>query len=236
MPQRDPDELLVAVFKNVAMLNQGKTLKEGRAIYDDVEMCEIRKPGSRDVGTYPATEFTRWVVDAETGEQVKQTYAERFRHQYQQFKAKAQQTKSGTPLALVPFLSEAKRAELRAQNVYTVEALAAIDGPELKNLGQGGREWKNAAVAYLEETKRGAPNLQMQAELDALRARNAILEEDLKFKKANDDRRRSEFKEMTLEQLREYITVNSGQAPLGALNRNQLAKLAETCRPEKAVA
>jgi hypothetical protein len=234
MFQRDPDELLVAVFKNVAMPNHGKTLQAGRLIFDDVEMCEIRTPGSRDVKTFPSTEFTRWVIDPETGEQVKQTYAERFRHQYQQFKAKAQQTKSGTPLALVPFLSEAKRAELRAQNLYTVEALAAIDGPELKNLGQGGREWKNAAIAYLEETKRGAPNLQMQAEIDALKARNAILEEDLKFKQANEARMKSEFKEMTLEQLREYITINSGQPPLGALNRNQLAKLAETCRPDKA--
>ena len=233
MPRQDPDENLVAVFKHLPMPNQGKTLAEGRPIFDDVEVCEIRSPGSKDVKVFPSTEFTRWVVDPETGEQTKQTYAERFRHQYQQFKAKAVQTKSGTPLAAVPFLSEGKRAELRAQNIYTVEALAAIDGAELKNLGQGGRDWKNSAEAYLEESRRGAPNLQLMAELDALKARNAILEEDLALKKAREAQGVSEFSTMTLEQLREYITTNSGQAPLGSLNKPNLIRMAESCKPDK---
>jgi len=233
MPRQDPDESLVAVFKLIPMQNHAKTLAEGRPIFDDVECCEIRKPGSRDIGIYPSTEVTRWVIDPETGEQAKQTYAERFRQQYQQFKAKDQQTKSGTPLAAVPFLSEGKRAELRAQNVYTVEMLAAIDGPELKNLGQGGRDWKNSAIAYLEESKRGAPNLQLQAELEALKAKNAILEEDLARKKAAEAQVASEFKDMSLEQLRDYITTNSGNAPLGSMNRVTLIRMAEACRPDK---
>jgi len=133
----------------------------------------------------------------------------------------------------VPFLSEGKRAELRAQNVYTVEMLAAIDGPELKNLGQGGRDWKNSAIAYLEESRRGAPNLQLQAELEALKAKNAILEEDLARKKAAEAQVASEFKDMSLEQLREYITTNSGNAPLGSMNRVTLIRMAEACRPDK---
>jgi len=234
MPRQDPDENLVAVFKYIPLQNPGKTLAEGRPIFDDVEVCEIRVPGSRDVKVFPSTEVTRWIIDPETGEQTKQTYAERFRHQYQQFKAKAQQTKSGTPLAAVPFLSEGKRAELRAQNIYTVEALAAIDGAELKNLGQGGREWKNSAQVYLEESKRGAPNLQMQAELEALKARNAILEEDLALKKAREAQATSEFKNMSAEQLREYIATNSGQAPLGTLNKAVLVRMAEACSPKAA--
>jgi hypothetical protein len=235
MPRQDPDENLVVAFKYLALLNQTKTLQEGRAIYDDVEHCEIRVPGARDIKVFPATEVTRWTVDPETGEQTKQTYAERFSHQYRQFKAKAQQTKSGTPLAMVPFLSEGKRAELRAQNVYTVEQLASIEGAELKNLGQGGREWKNSAIAFLEEAKLGAPNLQLQAELDALKARNAILEEDLAAKKAREAQAApSEFSNMTLDQLREYITINSGQAPLGSLNKPNLIRMAESCKPDKA--
>ena len=50
------------------------------------------------------------------------------------------------------FLTEARRAELRAQNIYTIEALAAIDGLELKNLGMDGRDLKNKAMEYLEES------------------------------------------------------------------------------------
>ena len=58
------------------------------------------------------------------------------------------QTKSGAPLRVRPFLSTAPRAELKAQNVYTLESLADIEGAELKNLGPGG--------ARVEETGDGA--------------------------------------------------------------------------------
>jgi hypothetical protein len=160
-----------------------------------------------------------------------------------------------------------------------VEALAAIDGQELKNLGPGGREMKNAAMEYLEETKRGAVNTQMQAELEGLRAQNAAMADDLAALKAGasapienkqavsfapamaddlaalkaDQLGKSgapsttternvqfapadEFDGMDLGQLREYITSNTGQAPIGALNTKTLRRMARDCRPEKASA
>ena len=120
------------------------------------------------MSVFPAMAFSHWKNDPETGEQTKVTYAERFMRQYRQFKAMAAQTKSGTPLAHAPFLTEARRAELRAQNIYTVEALADIDGQELKNLGTGGREMKNKAMEYIAESKTQAPNMAAAAELEAL--------------------------------------------------------------------
>jgi hypothetical protein len=236
MPAIDPDEHLVVIFKHLAVKNAAKSLQEGRPIFDDTEICEIRAPGFKDVKVFPATAFARWVEDPMTGEQTKQSYAERFSHQYRQFKAKATQTKTGTPLDLAPFLTEGRRAELRAQNLYTVEQLATIDGAELKNLGTGGREMKNAAQAFIEEGRASAPNQQMLAELEALKARNAVLEEDMKLRK---ERRREEesvddeFEAMSLEQLREYITTQTGQAPLGSLNRKNLMRMAANSRPDK---
>ena len=234
MARRDPDEVLVALFKNHAALNEGKSRIEGRPIFDDVEVVEIRSPGSKDVKVFPATSFSHWEIDPTTGEQTKVTYAERFRHQYQQFRAKSAQTKSGTPLEYVPFMTEGKRAEMRAQNIYTVEALAAIDGAELKNLGAGGRELKNAAMEYMAEAKSSAPNLQLQNELEQLRARNAILEEDLAGKKAREANAESEFEVMQLDELCVLITTNTGQAPHGSLNRKTLVRMANECRPDKA--
>ena len=237
---KDPDDVLVVLFKYAAFKNQAKTLEAGRDIYDDVEVCEIRAPGSRDVKVFPSTAFARWVDDPYTGEQKKQTYAERFSHQYRQFKAQAAQTKSGTPLDFVPFLTDGRKAELRAQNVYTVEQLAAIEGAELKNLGPGGREMKNKATEFIEESRQSAPNLQMLAELEALKARNAILEEDaqlLKSKVNNVPEKDAEFDTMSLEQLREYITTHTGQAPLGNItnmNRKTLVRMAMDARPDKA--
>jgi len=232
---RDPDDVLVVLFKYFAKENEAKSLEAGRPIFDDLEVCEIRAPGSRDVKVFPATSFSRWLDDPHTGRQVKQTYAERFAHQYRQFKAQATQTKSGTPLEHAPFLSEGKRAELRAQNVYTVEQLAAIEGTELKNLGPFGREMKNKAEEYIAEGKSSAPNRQMLAELEALRARNAVLEEDMQAKHKNADDAEGEFAQMDLDQIREYITVNSGQEPIGAknMNRKTLVRLAANLRPEK---
>jgi len=171
---QDPDEVLVVLFKYHAEENELKTLEAGRPIFDDKEMCEIRAPGSKDVKVFPAHYFSRWVDDPLTGRQYRQTYAERFRHQYQQFKSQASQTKTGTPLEHAPFLSEGKRSEFRAQNIYTVEQLADIEGAELKNLGPGGREMKNAAMEYIAEGRNAAPNKQMMAELEALKARNAV--------------------------------------------------------------
>lgn len=226
MAMRDPDDMLVVLFKLLAMKNPSKTLEAGREIFDDVEVCEIRTPGSRDLKVFPATAFSRWIDDPMTGEQTKQSYAERFSHQYRQFKASAAQTKTGTPLDLVPFLTDGRRAELRAQNVYTVEALAEIEGTELKNLGPGGRDMKNKAIEYIEQATAHAPNAKMEAEVEALRARNTVLEEDVQLLRTARQRQEAEFEDMTDEALRDYITSHTGRAPQGAVPRKTLKRMA----------
>jgi hypothetical protein len=234
---RDPDASLVPVFKNHYVINNARTAAEGRPIYDDVEVIEIRAPGSRAVGVFPATGFSHWAKDPETGEQIKVSYAERFRRQYMQFKMHSQQTKSGTPLSHAPFLTEARRAEMRALNIYTVEALAAIDGQELKNLGQGGRELKNQAQEYITEARSGAGTTQLQAELEALRALNQTLADDnamLKSKAAVATPGADEFEDMTPDQLREFIAANTGHAPQGNLSPKTLMRMARDAKPKAA--
>jgi hypothetical protein len=191
---------------------------------------------------YPATGFSHWIT-APDGTQQKLTYAERFKRQFQQFKSESTQTKAGTPLSYALFLTEARRAELRALNIYTVEALAHIDGLELKNLGMHGRDLKNKAMEFIEEAKKGAPNLQLLSELEALKARNSLLEEDVQSLKiaqakpqptpAVADRSDTEFDSMDLNQLREYIATNTGQHALGSLNRKTLIRMAQNARPSK---
>ena len=135
------------------------------------------------------------------------------------------------------FLSEARRAELKAQNVYTVEALADIEGNELKNLGPGGREMKNQAMAYIAESKLAAPTKQMLAELETLRIRNAILEEDAQVKKQIEERvPANEFDDMSDKQLRDFITTNTGQAPQGNVARRTLVRMAMDARPKEVAA
>jgi hypothetical protein len=234
--QKTGDENVVPLFRNLSRLNKAKSDAEGRPIYDDIEAVEIRFAGSRNYGVYPANEMSHWIIDPYTGEQRSITYAERFRRQYLQFKEHATQTKSGTPLEHISFLTEARKAELRSQNIYTVEMLAAVEGAELKNLGPGGREMKDQAVEYIAQGKANVPNIQMQAEIDALRAKMAVMEEDnslLKYKTVSGEAR---FEAMDLDALREFITTNTGHSPMGSLNKKALIRLAMEVPPSKAVA
>ena len=168
------------------------------------------------------------------------TYAERFSHQYRQFKMQQAQTKSGTPLTEVPFLTEGRRAELRALNIYTAEQLAAIDGQELKNIGLGGRELKNKAEEYIAASLATAPNLALAAELEALRAKNAVLEEDVQALKERDDRKdpgataTDRFDGMDPDQLREFIQANTGQLPRGQPSLKTLQRMARECQQKAA--
>ena len=237
MPPQDPDEATVATFRDHTIPNVAKTSKEGRPMFDDVEVCEIRFAGSRNVSVFPATAISFWRQDPVTGESIPVTYAERFRHQYEQFKMKSTQTKAGTPIAYLPTITEARRAELRALNIYTVEALADVDGQPLKNLGPGGRELKNKAIEYIESSKQNvAPNLAMEEELNILRAQNAVLKEDSeRLKQITQDKGDTPdpdeiFDGMTLDQLREYITKTSGMPPHGSLNRKTLIRMCHDAR------
>src|SRR5436190_12360317 len=84
---RDPDGGAVVLFRHMGQKNEVATAKAGRPIFDDVEVCDIRFPGSRNYGTNPALAHAGWVQDPYTGEQRTLTYAEKYPRQYQQFKA-----------------------------------------------------------------------------------------------------------------------------------------------------
>jgi hypothetical protein len=147
-----------------------------------------------------------------------------------------QQTQRGTSIDDVPFLTVGQRAVLRALNVYTVEALAAIDGQELKNLGPGGREQKNMAIEYIDQSKARVPDLKLAAELEAAQIRLQMLEEDNAILKAKVMTGESQFENMTVEGLREYIAANTGTAPTGNIPRKNLIRMALECKPQQKVA
>ena len=219
------DTGLVAVFRNGIVKNINKSTEAGRPMFDDIELVEIRCAGSKDVGVFPAMEFSHWDDDLINGGQRQVTYAERFSRQYQQFKAQAQQTKSGTPLDYLPFLTEAKRAELRALNIYTAEALTIVDGAELKNLGAGGRELKNQAIAFMENSTDNARVTKLEAELAEMRAKNQVLEDDLKLSAAKPAA--TEYDGMSDDQLRAHVKALTGVDPKGNLPRKTLIRMAQ---------
>lgn len=164
------DALVVPFFKNVANQDEIASKKAGRPIFKDMEVVEIRIAGDRNFSPiFPAHSMWKRI----NGEEI--TYAERFPDAYERFAAGKEQVADGTPLSELPFLTEAKRAELRALKVYTAEALAALDGKNLTNLGGKGREMKNQAVAYLEKSGGTAGATALAAEVEALKAELASI-------------------------------------------------------------
>ena len=149
---------------------------------------------------------------------------------YRQFKASQAQTKSVHRRArAVPDDSDALNS---AHELPTPPShWRRSREPNWKTSPRRARD-ENQATAYDRGKRGAAPSKQMMAELEALRARNAILEEDLTLKKAVDESE-GEFAGMSIDQLREFIKTNTGQGPVGQPARKTLVRMAMDCRPEK---
>lgn len=174
--QIDPKQSLVNVtFRNHTVQDEQASKQAGRPIFIDHEVCDITFPANpKTKATFPAHDpepnATRESVK-DGGPEV--TYAELYNKQYLAFKEGTVQPTSGTPLTEAPFLTEAKRRELRALHVHTVEQLASLDGNPLKQLGMGGRELKNQAQAYLDKAAGSADVTNLAAQVAALTAQLA---------------------------------------------------------------
>lgn len=168
-------------FKFLPTINKIESKKQGRPIYDDAEVCEIRFAGNKQtVGVFPALDFAPgYSTDPETEERTRQTYAQKYNEQYLAFRRGDAQAQSGTPLEALPFLKPGKIKELKALNIHTAEALAGIDGPNLKMLGMGGRDLKSKAAEYLENATGPAAAAIQEEALREQRDRIAELEAEI---------------------------------------------------------
>lgn len=165
---QNDQSMVVPFFKTDAIYQEAASKAEGRPIYKDVELVEIRIAGERNYApTFPAHEVWKHI----NGEPV--TYAERFPKEYALFAAGREQIADGTPLSELPFLTEGERATLRRLKVYTAEALASVEGSNLKNLGPKAREFKTQAEAYLNRASGASQSVALAAEVETLKAKIA---------------------------------------------------------------
>lgn len=237
------DKLLVVRFYIEAVINEGETKKQGRPIYDDREFCEIRSAGNRQtVWVFPAHEVWKVQPNDLTGIPDQITYAMRFNEQYKKFKAGLAQTMSGTPLEEAPFLTQAKRLELKALNVHTLEQLAAIDGQPLKQLGMGGREWKNQAIAYLENAAGTADVTKLAADVAGLR--DTLSEKDREIAELREALQAkaqprkadaaSPFGDWDDADLKNWLAEQTGSKPKGNPSHATLVQMADEVNAELA--
>jgi hypothetical protein len=228
---------VVPLFKIHSIKNEAKSKEAGRPIYDDMEVVEVRFAGDRNrVGVFPAHAFAGWVTNPADGSQEEQTYAMRWPEQYKRFKMNHQQVAEGTPLEEVPFLTQGKRLELKALSILTAEALAALDGNELKALGIGGRELKNQAIAYLDAASGSAVATKMAADNEAMKDQIAEMRREMEELRAaaKANKQADEFAGQSDEDLKAIIKAKTGQAPRGNPSRATLVAMAREVGAQEA--
>jgi len=166
------DDKLHVVFRNDILLNEGKSEKEGRPIFDDVDWVKIFIPGDKtSVLDRPAS-----AVDKA-----------RFAIQYARYKQglKEEEQITGTHLKEWPTISRSQTEELKFFNVFTVEQLAEINdavkvrmGPGITKLQQQARIWLDKAVKTAEVAKASQKIDDQAARIDTLEQTvRALIEE-----------------------------------------------------------
>ncbi len=219
----DSDKHLVVPFFFIHTTeNKAKSKEAGRPIFDDMECVRVTFAGDRaKVSVFPAHEVCGEAQD-EDGDTRKITYAERWSDQYRRFKEKQQQIAEGTPIDELPFLTQAKRSELKALNIYTAEALAALDSQPLKNLGQGGRDLKNQAQAYLDAASGTANVVAMAAQIEDLKRQLAEAQTE-----KSEAIGASQFEAWADDQIKDWIEEQIGERPRGNPSHATLVKRAD---------
>ena len=173
LAERQDHEQLDVRFLSDLVQNDAKSQAAQRPIFDEVEICEIRIPGDKDVRRVVVTDRER----------------ERFPKQYLAFKQNSDQaTVSGTPLSELPWLSAANREEARYFGLRTVEQLAEMGDVYLQKLGPGWVTQRQKARDYLLKAKDSALLARLRDEL-AERDRKIATLEDMLNKQAAELRR-----------------------------------------------
>lgn len=155
---------VVPLFKYRTYEDVKASESAGYAVMKTEEMVEVRMAGQKLYS--PEFRVTdQWKF--ENGRVV--TYAERWAKEYAQFVSGGQQLAAGTPLEMLrPFgMTDALLSLCRALKIYSVEALAQLEGQAIKNLGMHANGMQEMARKFLADKEGAASDKARIAELEA---------------------------------------------------------------------
>jgi hypothetical protein len=155
-PNPADDRLLVRFFPFL-QLKAAESEVEGRPIYREVDMIEIRAPGDH------TTVFTARAAPL---------YTDRFPIEWEAYRRGREAPMEGTPLSEWPAMPRTLAATLAAGGIKTVEQLAGVLDTDLRVIGPQGRQWRDKALAFIDSAK-GAAAIQEYA------SRNQKLEDEV---------------------------------------------------------
>lgn len=221
----DFSHLLVEFF-NEAVENKRRSAEEGRPIYEDVEKVRIRIAGDpKFIHVAPAHDQSS--VHGPSGTRL--TYAQLHEGPYQAFKRNVEYIGDGTPLAELPFITVSKRKELQSLSIHTAEALAGLDGANLSRLGMNGRDLKDQAQAYIDQSKEAANVRALEKQIKELEEQ--VKQGAFKTKEAESDQE-SPFADWDKETIKLWIVEQGGEEPHSSCNLKTLIAKADALNKE----
>lgn len=169
MERDNPDVGLGVEFFVKAVENPRKSREEGRPVFEDREYVRIAFPGDRKREHVAPAHEMHYVSHVRR----QMPYSERFNAAYRAFKDNNADFVAGTPIDVLPFLTESRRAELKALGVRTAEQMATMPDNTKGKLGMGGAELCRQAAEFLEASKESGEVAKLKAELAELRGQLA---------------------------------------------------------------
>jgi hypothetical protein len=148
------DSALIVEFYKEAVRNNFKSEQAGHEVFEDQDFVWIRFAGDR----------TR-----ELRKPVKNEHKERWPQQWARYQNQEKQVNEGMPLEHWGAMSKSTALNYKANNVFTVEQMAAIPDSVIDKLGIGTRDFRNKAQLFLKQSAGSAESMRLADENKKLR-------------------------------------------------------------------
>jgi hypothetical protein len=194
--QYGTDNSMVVMFYLKPVHQPGKSVQQGRQIYEDQLYVRIHPPGER------LNIIDRAATDADK---------RRFPIQWHQYQENAPQVSEGTPVEMLFPAQPSIPAALRANGVYTIEHLSELSAHAIETIGMGAQQWCNEAVKYLEVANKGVKASQMKAALEEKDRELHSMKHKMDLMQAELDRlREMSASTVTMDQVQQLLANNGG--------------------------
>lgn len=133
--------------------DRNASIEQGRYIARDVERVIIMAAGSKDTVEHDAIPWLAGIEERarKYPPEYNPEWAAYFRAAYNAWKEGQEAPVNGTSIRAWALLSPAQVQNLTSCRVLTIEDLAAANEEVLRQIGMGGRDLKNKAIAHLEQ-------------------------------------------------------------------------------------
>lgn len=221
------DENVGVRFFIKPVLNKRETEKAGAPVFDEREMCELIFPGNK----FFRPHFLAHDICEEDKDGLTKTYAQKFANAYALFRQEADARQSGTPLEML--FSEGEMAELKAQNVYTVEQMAEVPDRALSRMGPNAMPRRDRARNFVQRMN-GTPDMaaasgriaELEAKLAELMAAQETPPEVQHSPARVPAAGEIDLSDRSDDDLKDIIKTHTGQRPRGTPTRDRLEELA----------